>query len=139
MKTRYLVWLSGGLFLLAHLLPAYLDLRGFKCFSHCLNILWRPADDTPVLGWLYYSGFVLTNLAFVAVWITGLVSRSYLKTRFIVSALAFFQVASWLLLNLRKESDSDSFPIQAGYYVWLLAYALLLASQVLETRKPSKT
>ena len=138
MKPRHLAWLSGGLFLLSHLLPAYLDERGFGCFTHCLGIFFskKIAEPGAFLGWLYYSGFVVTNLAFVAVWLTGLITDRYLKTRFILSTLAFFHVTSWLLYNLFNKSD-DPVPLQSGYYIWLLAYALLVTVQVLPARQPA--
>ncbi len=131
MKPRTLLFVAGAAFIISYFLPAYSGSKGLECFKFCWSLLWKYPGESP-LKWLYYSGFVLTNIAFVIVFTLGLARSGFYKTRFIVTAVAFFHVLSWLLVNVRKE---DITSIQAGYYLWLVAYVLLLASQISGSRK----
>ncbi len=133
MKPRTLLWVAGAVFITSFFLPAYSGSNGFECFNYCLGILLKYPEDS-FLKWLYYAGFVVTNIAFALVLALRLVRSRFRITGFIVTAVAFFHVLSWLLVHLRKE---DIALIKAGYYLWLLAYGLLLVAQILEGRKPN--
>lgn len=134
MKSHRLALAAGALFALSYFLPAYAGARGYECFLHCWDLFGRFSADEP-LRWLYYVAFVPGNLVFAAALAAGLASQPrLLRTRFILTSAALFHVLSWLLLNLIKES-SETIEIQPGYYVWLLAYLLLVASQLAENRR----
>lgn len=129
-KPKTLFLIAGAVFALSFFLPAYGDSTGLECFNFCLGVtLQFPAESLP--QWLYYSAFVPANLAFVVIFALGFVRIGFHKTRFIVSALAFFHVLSWLLVNLTKED----FMLKSGYFLWLLAYTLLIIAQISPARK----
>ncbi len=131
MKSRTLLLVAGAVFITSFFLPAYSGSRGFECFDYCWSLLWKyPEESVP--KWLYYAGFVITNVAFVLVFTLRLARSRFHITGFIVSALAFFHVLSWLFVNLRR---TDIASLQVGYYLWLLAYILLLVVQISEGRK----
>lgn len=85
-------------------------------------------------GWLYYSAFVLTNILFVVLLILGFLHDKWPQTRVVLSVIAFLHVLSWLALNL---DASDFRTLSIGYFVWLMAYALLLLTQILKPREKS--
>jgi len=133
MKTRTLPLIAGALFALSFFLPAYADFTGLRCFALCLDVIRDFPSESP-LGWLYYFGLILTNLAFVVILALDVARVAAHKTRLIVSVVAFLHVLSWLSVTL---SEGDFRSLQIGYFLWLLAYALLLASQLVAARKPA--
>jgi hypothetical protein len=136
MKPRTLLLVAGAVFIASFFLPAYSGSRGVECFNYCWGLLWKYSEESDsFLKWLYYAGFVVTNVAFVLVLALSVTRSRFHITGFIVSALAFFHVLSWLCVNMRR---TDIASLQVGYYLWLLAYALLLTAQIGEGRK-SKT
>lgn len=132
MKISRLSAAAAAVFVLSHVLPAYQDAPGFTCLRYCWDLLFKSPADAP-FKWVYYVAFVPTNLVFVAALALGWFRDGLLRSRFIATSAAFFHVLSWLLMNVRRE-DIGSLTI--GYYLWLLAYALLLASQIRENRAP---
>ena len=135
MKTRTLPLIAGALFALSFFLPAYAGATGFGCFRFCLELIPKFPSES-LLRWLYYSAFVLTNLAFVVILALDVARAASHKTRLVVSVIAFLHVLSWLSVTL---SEGDFHSLQIGYFLWLLAYALLLASQLVAARKPAAT
>lgn len=137
MKPRPLALIAGVVFAVSFLLPSFADANGFECFSACWSLLRQLTDESqnPVFTRIYYSAFVLTNVAFAAVLATGLLSQRLYRVRFFITVAAFFHVVSWFVLNVPKQSVEA---LKVGYYVWLLAYCLLLASLLVEnSRKPA--
>lgn len=130
-KSKPLFLIAGFIFAASFLPPAYNDSRGFNCFNFCLGVALEGPSQSPA-KWLYYSAFVPANLAFIVIFALGFVRIGFHKTRFIVSALAFFHVLSWLLINLRRD---DIRMLKVGYFLWLLAYGLLLAAQISSARE----
>lgn len=134
MKPRALLLAAGALFAVSFFLPAYVNSNGFECLRWC-GSLWRelgePTED-PFFQRVYYPGFVVTNVLFVAILAIGLTNRRVFTARFVTGAAAFFHVVSWFFLNLFKDSIEA---IKPGYYLWLLAYALLLAALLVENKK----
>ncbi len=129
MKPKTLSLIAGVVFTLSFFLPAYVDSTGFECFNFCLKLIPRfPTESLP--KWMYYSAFVLTNLTFVAVVALDFSRTGLKKARLIISAVAFFHVLSWLLTNIFRNEISM---LKSGYFLWLLAYALLLAAQIRRT------
>jgi len=126
MKTQHKLALCAMmLFISSHFLPAYGSDLGFQCFLQCWQILWEPAGKSDAGAWLYYSGFVLCNVLFPALFLDLLISA---KARFIqgfVSLIIFLHVLSWLLLGLFERNISV---LNVGYYLWLISYALLLGA-----------
>jgi hypothetical protein len=124
---------AGSAFTVSFFLPALDTNSGYSCFVDCWRAMFR-SDDSSLGGWLYYSGFVLANALFVALWATLFFSVPYARTRLWISIAASAQVVSWFILNL---VGGDELSLGAGYYLWLLSYLLLVASYV-TMRKEAK-
>ncbi|HEY9249005.1 MAG TPA: hypothetical protein VIO38_07730 [Rariglobus sp.] len=136
MNPRSLSLAAGALFAVSYFLPAFAGSRGVQCLLFCWDLLRRAPGDE-LLGWLYYSAFVPTNLLVAPIIVLTLMSGDrFVRTRFFVATALFFHVLSWLLLNWLKETSVARMELQVGYFVWLLAYALLVLAQFLAVRKP---
>jgi len=112
------------------LLPAYTEARGYACFLACWGILWDPAGSDPG-GWLYYSGFVLTNILFVVLVVALFATKKGRLLRWLGSCILLLHVMSWSIIALADGKSSPIRDIKAGYYVWLSAYALLFAAHAI--------
>jgi hypothetical protein len=65
MKTPHkLGLLAAVLFLISHFLPAYGGGSGFACFAYCWQVLLGQEAQILSGAWLYYSGFVLSDILF---------------------------------------------------------------------------
>ena len=118
------------LFIISYLLPAYTEDRGYACFLACWGILWNP-DSSDLGGWLYYSGFVLTNILFVVLVVALFVTKKARQLRWLGSFILPLYVMSWSIIALVDRKSSAMRDIKVGYYVWLAAYALLFAAQAI--------
>jgi hypothetical protein len=78
-------------------------------------------------GWFYYSGFVIANVLFVAMAGALLITNKSRQLRFVVSVVCLLQVLSWLVLSIAGGKSPQVSEIKIGYYLWLSAYALLVA------------
>jgi hypothetical protein len=58
------------LFAISHFLPAFGGLRGYSCFQECWKTMIKH-DMAELVGWLYYSGFVLSNITFLVEGVTS--------------------------------------------------------------------
>ena len=127
MKTPQKLGLAAlGLFTLSHCLPAYRSGGlGFSCFRTCCEIFLQRGEDLG--GWLYYSGFAFSNLLFPILVVGLFLTQKRRQLRGLGSFILLLHVASWLVINLIHGEGSD---IKIGYYVWLLAYALLFAAHL---------
>ncbi|MET0263398.1 MAG: hypothetical protein ABW223_10905, partial [Rariglobus sp.] len=128
MKFPKLAALASVAFVVSFFLPAFAGAKGYQCFEFCWKLLLGHQSQTvDPFGRIYYSAFVVSNLAFVVLVGLAIVKAGYTKTRFVASAVIFFHVLSWLFLNLAKETV-ETLQLQPGYYLWLAAYALLVAA-----------
>jgi hypothetical protein len=121
MNTSQKIGLAAvSVFAVSHFLPAYDTARGFSCFLECWDTM-RHFDPSELEGWLYYSGFVLSNimLPILVVWL--FVGHRGWRFRSIVSFVMLLHTASWSVL----ESSGSTSSIKIGYYLWLGAYGLL--------------
>jgi len=76
-------------------------------------------------GWFYYSGFVISNILFIGLVAALFVTRKGRKLRLAVSVVFFLHVLSWSVLQPSQITE-----IQIGYYVWLIAYGLLVVANL---------
>jgi hypothetical protein len=128
MKTsRNLGLAAVVVFVISHFLPAYGDSSGFACFGICWNMLL--GHDTEILsgGWFYYSGFAISNIIFLVLVVALFVTKKSRKLRSVVSVVFLLHVLSWAVLHI---FPTDLTEIKIGYYVWLVAYGLLVAAHL---------
>ena len=130
MKTpRYLGLVAIVVFVISHFLPAYSDGSGFVCFGVCCESLL--GHDTEILsgGWFYYSGFVISNILFIGLVVALFVMKKSRRLRSVVSVVFFLHVLSWLVLHIFQQPPQIT-EIKIGYYMWLIAYGLLVAAHL---------
>jgi len=128
MKTSQKLGLVAiALFVISHFLPAYGDGSGFACFGVSWDTLLGHGAKFPAGSWFYYSGFAISNILFPVLVVALFVTERAPKLRAIVSLVFFLHVLSWPVLNL-FEQLSEFGKIRIGYYVWLIAYGLLVAA-----------
>ena len=116
-------------FVVSHFLPAYGDGSGFACFGFCWNMLWGRDGEILSGGWFYYSGFVLANVLFIGLVLALFVTKKSRRPRLVVSVAVFLHVLSWLALHIFRQPPQIA-EIKLGYYVWLVAYGLLVAAHL---------
>ena len=78
-------------------------------------------------GWFYYSGFAIANILFMGMVVALFVTKKSRRLRSVVSMVFFLHVLSWLVLHIFQQPPQVS-EIKIGYYVWLIAYGLLVAA-----------
>ena len=135
MKTsRNLALAAIVVFLISHFLPAYEDGSGFGCFSFCWSVLWGNDPKAFSGGWFYYSGFAISNILFIGLILALFVTKKAYRFRSVLSVLFFLHVLSWLVLNIFEQPPEIS-KIKIGYYLWLIAYGLLVAAHLCKKPK----
>ena len=133
MKTHRNLGLAAlVLFIISFFLPAFEGMSGFASFAFCWNSLLghEPFSNIRILsgGWFYYSGFVMSNILFVGLVAALFVTRKLRRVRSVFSVVCFLQVLSWLVLFAISGKPSEIAAIKVGYYVWLIAYGLLVTA-----------
>ena len=82
-------------------------------------------------GWFYYSGFVISNILFPVLVVALFVTERKRKLRAIASVVFFLHVLSWGVLNF-FDKPRDIPEIKIGYYLWLMAYGVLIAAHLVK-------
>jgi hypothetical protein len=141
MKTpRILALAAAIIFVISHFLPAYGTAPGFACFDSCWRMLLGDNGDVLSGGWFYYSGFAIANNLFIILTAALFVTNKYRKLRLAISVVCFLHVFSWLIAHLLQQPPKID-KIKIGYYLWLVAYGLLVAAhfwnQPTESRGPT--
>lgn len=130
MKTaRNLALGALVLFVVSHFLPAYDTISGFACFWDCWNMLLGHHTEILSGGWFYYSGFVISNILFIGLVVALFVTKKSRRLRSVVSVVFFLHVLSWLVLHTFEQPPQIT-QLKIGYYVWLIAYGLLVAAHL---------
>jgi hypothetical protein len=130
MKTsRRLGLIAIVVFVISYFLPAYGDGSGFACFGVCWDTLLGHDAGIFTGGWFYYSGFATSNILFIGLVVTLFVTKKSRRLRSVISVVFFSHVLSWLVLHAFQQ-PSHITEIKIGYYVWLLAYGLLVAAHL---------
>ena len=122
---RPLAWIAAACFLAAWFLPVASEVPGWMAFRYAFAPVWPYASAAPdsedaipqVLS-------ALTNVAFLVMFLQltlGKVQRPGLYFR--VAIACFVLNLYWLVQMLRDGSGRD---LWIGYYVWLVAFALLV-------------
>ena len=116
-------------FVISHFLPAYGEDSGFACFRECWEMLLGRNTEIFSQGWCYYSGFVIANIVFIRLVVALFVTWKGREFLLVMSILCFLQVLSWVVLHI-FEKGTQIREIKIGYYVWLIAYGLLMAAHL---------
>lgn len=133
MKTRRKLGVAAVVFfVISHFLPAYGGSSGFACFAACWDMMLGGNGDVLSGGWFYYSGFAVANILFIGLATLLLVKKKGTMAGTIGSVVLFLHVLSWLVVHAVQHPPRID-EIQVGYYVWLIAYGLLVAAQVWKT------
>lgn len=135
------MWLAAAAFLASWFLPALDGVAGWEAFRFALSPL-VPYRQLGSLGDHAVPAVLsaVTNLVFVllfALWLTGQKVRPGLFVRI---AIACFLLDLYWLVQAWRDQDLGS--LRIGYFLWLTAFALLLAVAILtafEARRTSKT
>src|SRR4051812_6759536 len=73
-------------------------------------------------------GFVMSNILFVGMVAALFLTRKIGRLRSVFSLVCFLQALSWLVLFTISGKPSQITAIKVGYYVWLIAYGLLVTA-----------
>jgi hypothetical protein len=138
---RILMWLAAAAFLASWFLPATDAVLGWEAFRFALSPL-VPFRQFGSLGEHAVPAVLsaLTNPVFLlvfALWATHQTIRPGLLVRI---AIACFVLDLYWLVQAWRDDDLGS--LRIGYYLWLAAFALLLAVAILiacEARRTSRT
>jgi hypothetical protein len=127
-----LLWLASWL------LPVFDDIAGWQAFRYALSSLWpyhghRSSEIDDAVPHVLSA---LTNVVFI-------ILVAHVELDRVTRAGLFLRVAiACLLLNLywlvQLVRDGSAGELQAGYYAWLAAFALLVVSAV-SIHRTSKT
>ena len=133
MKTHRNLGLAAlVVFIISFFLPAFEDMSGFASFAFCWDTLLghEPTGNVRILsgGWFYYSGFVMSNILFVGLVAALFLTKKIGRLRSVFSLVCFLQALSWLVLFAISGKPSQITAIKVGYYVWLIAYGLLVTA-----------
>jgi len=137
---RILAWCALACWLASWFLPVLDDHSGWAAFRAAIEGPFR--DPFPTRGEDAIAQFLsaLTNVGFVALflhWIRGRVARPWLFAKLALFCLVLNLY--WLVESIRA---GESRALLAGYYAWLAAFALLVASGAISAvsdRRTSKT
>ena len=140
--TPVLAWLAALAFLASWFLPVLEDVPGWMAFRYALAPL-IPFRDAVSMAWddnIPQVLSALTNVMFVILFALWLARQMFRPGMFVRLALACLLLnLYWLVKAWRENGLAD---LMYGYYVWLLAFALMLAVAVLTafaSRQTSRT
>lgn len=126
---------AGSAFTVSFFLPALDSNSGYSCLVDCWRV-FVGSEESSLGGWLYYSGFVVSNALFVMLWLTLFYSVRHAWARLWTAILSSLHVLSWFILNL---AQGEQLSLGIGYYIWLLSYLLLVGSLVCVQRGPHRS
>ena len=122
---RILGWIAAVCFLASWFLPVASEVPGWMAFRYAFSPVWPyQSSDSQAADAVPQVLSALTNVAFVVMVVqlfTGKVTRPGLYFR--VTIACFVLDLYWLVQMLRDGSARD---LWIGYYVWLVAFALLV-------------
>jgi hypothetical protein len=122
-----LVWTAAAAFAASWFMPVLQDVPGWMAFRYALAPL-VPFSKAAELPWddsIPHVLSALTNVVFVVLvllWVTRQTMRPGLFLR--ITVACFLLNLYWFVKAWREQGLDD---LLVGYYVWLAAFALLLA------------
>lgn len=135
--TRIVTAVAAALWLASWFLPVLEDVRGWQAFRYALSAIWpyrghSMAGEEAIPQMLSAA----TNVAFIILVAHVALDRVTRPGFFIRVAIACFILnLYWLVQLLRRGEAGD---LLAGYYAWIVAFALLIVSG-LSIHRTSKT
>jgi hypothetical protein len=135
-------WTAAAAFLASWFLPVIKDVPGWMAFRYALAPL-VPYRDAGTVAWEDSAPQVmsaLTNVVFIILFVLWQLNQTVRPGLFVRIAIACFVLnLYWFVTAWRGDDVGD---LLVGYYVWLAAFALLLALATLiasSSRRTSKT
>ena len=120
---------AAVVFAISHALPAYNDGSGFDCFRVTLRVLVGGGSNSLSGGGFYYAGFAFANILFAVLVVALCVTKKWRTARTVVALIILLQVLSWPIVNA-SASPPTLRDVKIGYYLWLIAYGLLVVAHV---------
>jgi hypothetical protein len=135
------MWLAAGAFVASWFLPVIEEVRGWEAFRFALSPL-VPFRQFGSLGEHAVPGVLsaLTNFMFVLLFVLWLTGQMFRPGLFVRIAIACFVLDLYWIVQAWRDGDLES--LRIGYYLWLAAFAMLLAVAILsafEARRTSRT
>ncbi len=124
--VRTLCCVAAACFLASWFLPALAEVPGWMAFRYALSPLWpygepnnQGAEDS-----IPQVASALTNAAFVVTFIMVMSRKVRRPALFFRFTIIFFVIdLYWFVMFMRDGSLHD---LRIGYYVWLVAFALMV-------------
>jgi hypothetical protein len=135
--TRTLLWTAGAAWLVSWFLPVLDHYAGWQAFRATFDGHAFAAGD--MRPWEHKAAQMLsasTNIVFVAVFTMLVLGRAIRPGLLIRVAVACFVVNLYWFVQLARGGELAA--LRAGYYVWMAAYALMIAT-ALSIHRTSRT
>lgn len=129
--TDFLVWTAGAAFAASWFMPVLQDVPGWMAFRYALSPL-VPYSAGSELSWEDSVPQVLsalTNVVFVILFALCASRQAIRPGLFVRIAIACVLLNLYWFVKAWREHDLNDLLI--GYYLWLLAFALLLAVAII--------
>jgi hypothetical protein len=129
--TNALAWTAATLFVAAWFLPVLADVPGWMAFRFALApiVPYHDAPETPWDDAAPQAMSALTNVVFVILFVLWATRQTPRPGMFVRMTLACFLINLYWFVNAWRENAVKE--LLAGYYVWVAAFALLLAVAIL--------
>ena len=141
MLVRTMMWVAAALFAASWFLPATDAVLGWEAFRYALSPL-VPFRQLGTLGDHAIPAVLsaLTNPMFLLLFALWLTRQMFRPGLFVRIAIACFLLDLYWLVHAWRDGDLAS--LRIGYFLWLGAFALLLATAIVsafEARRTSRT
>jgi hypothetical protein len=138
--ARLVGWAAAVCWLASWFLPVVDDYPGWAAFRAAVTGPFR--ESSPVGGEDAIAQFLsaLTNLAFIALWVSWRRARIKRPALFLKLTIACLLFDLYWIVEMLRAGEYRG--LLVGYYVWLAAFALLVALGVLNVvsiRRTSRT
>jgi hypothetical protein len=140
--TQALGWTAALAFAASWFLPVLVDVPGWMAFRYALAPL-LPYHGSSEAAWVDAAPQVmsaLTNVVFVILFVLWQIKQSPRPGMFVRIALACLLLNLYWFVSAWRDQNLED--LLVGYYVWLAAFALLLAVASIiayASRQTSKT
>ena len=130
--TNFLVWTAGAAFAASWFMPVLEDVPGWMAFRYALSPLVPYSAGAELPTWEDSVPQVLsalTNVMFVILFALWVFKKTMRPGLFVRIAIACLVLNLYWFVQAGREHNLDDLLI--GYYLWLLAFALLLGVAII--------